>query len=109
MKPLYLTNWHMNALIKELKVLYDNHYTIVPVLNYAGVKILTQWAHRTATFSFASDSHIVVSLSPAYPAVDQHILTTAILRVFKWEQIKYRSTCCGLLRRSYTNELHFAL
>ena len=109
MKPLYLSRWHMTALINELKCLYDSQYAIVPLLNNAGVKIITQWAQRTATFSFLSTSRVVVKLSRSYPSVDTHILTTAIIRVFKWEPIKHRVMCCGLLRRKYTDELHFSL
>lgn len=99
----------MTALINELKLLYDSQHAIVPLLNNAGIKVLTQWAQRTATFSFASDSRVVVTLSPLYPSVDKHMLETAIIRVFKWEPIKHKSLCCGLLRIRFSNELHFLL
>lgn len=109
MKELILTKWHMNALMNELKLLYDSQYAIMPLLNNVGVKICTQWTQRTATFSFVSDSRVKVSLSPSFSSVDRHVLTTAIMRVFKWEPIKFRPWCCGLFRWNQANELHFAL
>lgn len=99
----------MTALINELKLLYDNQYSILPLLNNSGVKIFTQWSCRTATFSFVSGSHVVVKLSSLYPSVDRQVLETAIIRIFKWEPIKYKTCCCGLLRRKVSDELHFSL
>lgn len=109
MKLLTLPKWHISTLLTELRRLYDSHYAIVPLLNNTGVKIMTHWATFTATFSLASDSHVVVTLSPTCATIDRQILTSAITRSFKWEPLHPKPWCCCLLRRQPKNELHFLL
>lgn len=109
MKPLTLPKWHISTLLTELRRLYDSQYAIVPLLNNTGVKVMTQWAYFTATFSLVSDSHVVVTLSPTCSTLDRQILTSAIIRAFRWEPLHKKPWCCGWLRRQPNNELHFLL
>lgn len=100
----------MKLLVKELQSLLDSSFSVVPMLNNAGVKVFSQWHTCHARFLFQTSTTVVVTLEPAWSEVNRSALITAVMRAFHWEHVPHGARwCCNLLSWRREKQLVFAL
>lgn len=110
MKPVHISQWHMKVLVQELNALLDSSFSVVPMLNNAGVKVFSQWHTCQARFWFQTNSTVLVTLEPEWGEVNRSALITAVVRAFHWDHVPAGSRwCCGLLPWRSSKQLLFAL
>jgi hypothetical protein len=110
MNPCYISSWHLTTLITNLNLLLDTAFTVVPLVNNAGIKVFSQWHASTAKFEFRDKDTVVVTLDEKWSEVNRSALITAISRTFHWEHMpRGVPWCCSLLTWHNRRQLVFSL
>ena len=103
-KRAVVSQWHMNYLLNELKLLFDSDFKFLPIRN-TGIKIYTQWQVLVVDFWFENSDIVLVKLTGDWCKFYINMLKSCILKTFKWEFIPENNCCCGVFAKK--NQLRF--
>ena len=109
LKHVTLGQWHLATLVQELSYALDSEYKVSGLAHSRGIRLSTHWTTKDAEFYLSGPGEVQVRLCGGWTAVEKHLLTTVILRVFHWDQKQFTTHCCGLVKFKLKDDLFFVM
>ena len=106
-KKAVISQWHMNYLLNELKIIFDSDFKFIGINNNTGVRIYSQWQVLVADFYYKNGDTIIVKLQGNWCSFYKNMLKSCILKTFKWDFVPENKCCFGFF--SEKNQLEFLI
>lgn len=105
-KKAVLSKCNMNNLLNELFILFDSNFQLLPINDNTGIKLYTQQKILIADFYYENSDIVYIQLSGNWCKNYRNILTSCILKSFRWIAIPEEQSCCSRFF-SRNNKLRF--
>ena len=106
-KRAVISQWHMNYLLNELKLMFDQDFKFYPYNNNTTIKIYSTWQILVADFYFENKDIVIVKLTGNWCEFYKNMFKSCILKTFRWEFVPENMCCCGFFSKK--NQLKFML
>jgi len=106
-KRAIISQWHMNYLLNELRILFDDDFKIIAIRDNTAIRIYSQWHVLIVEFFYENGDAVVVKLGGNWSIFNMNILKSCILKTFHWDFVPENKCCCGIFAQK--NQLRFLI
>lgn len=106
-KRINISQWHMNYLLNELRIVFDQDFKIIAIRDNTAIRIYTQWHVLIIDFFYEDSDTVVVKYEGNWSLFYMNMVKSCILKTFHWDFIPENKWCCGIF--SQKNKMKFMI